>query len=586
MATVYRAWDNHKQQWCAIKMLLPEYAKRRKIRARFANEGETMIRLQHRNIIRVFDVNVDEALPFIAMELALGGCVIDWVDLHGPMPPKMAVDVVMQACKALQTAHEHGVIHRDVKPHNILINHRGVCRMTDFGIAQINDSAGMTKTGSVMGTLGYMAPEQRTDAKHVDARADVYGLGATLYKLLTGGAVADLFLAEHDAEMLEGVPGPMVPILLRSTAYKPDGRYDSVRELAKALHATKRSLPETPQNTPSLIMAQSDTDEGPELQTGDLTRSTFPGLPGEELLQSGYSLPSLERPPNQPDEPHSDSSLLPYTMPKMDPTTRSLAETLQSEDDEELPDYIDLDSIPKREGGFRVGLDEESRRATESAHAKALKRAKEKGLIDEDGNVIKKKVEDPSDFQNQAGMEAVENAAELATTVGKTFWLVLSQPLQVVALGGVLVMFLGGASLFTSASYVKGFEADSKTAREAFYQAILEEEERMTADFVSIGGNETVLSAAMHTFVTTETEPEKVDAALDMIGQYRSTLRIAQMTGGTDNRAHKVHIINERMKRLDGARHRYEQSLIAWEMAADSKRGRMAVSAGIANAPH
>jgi len=263
MAIVYRGWDTVDEEWRAVKVLMPEYARRAKIRQRFANEAQTMLKLKHRHIITVLDVGTDEPLPYIVMEIAGGGCVIDWVKTHGPMPPRMAVDVVMQSCKALNAAHKIGIVHRDVKPHNILISTRGVCRLTDFGIAQVEDLADLTKTGSVMGTLGYMAPEQRTDAKNIDVRADVYGLGATLYKLLTGGAVADLFLAEHDNEMLEGVPESLVPVLLRATAYRPDGRYDTVAELARALHETKSSLVPTPEDTPPLAMALPTSPSAP-----------------------------------------------------------------------------------------------------------------------------------------------------------------------------------------------------------------------------------------------------------------------------------------------------------------------------------
>ena len=192
MAVVYRAWDTRDCEWRAIKVLLPEYAQRAKLRIRFANEAQTMLKLNHRHLVTVYDVGMNEALPFIVMEIADGGCVIDWVDAHGPMPSKMAVDVMMQVCKGVGAAHAMGVVHRDIKPHNILITRRGVCRVTDFGIAQIEDAGGMTKTGSVMGTLGYMAPEQRTDAKNVDVRADVYGLGATLYKLVARSPICSL----------------------------------------------------------------------------------------------------------------------------------------------------------------------------------------------------------------------------------------------------------------------------------------------------------------------------------------------------------------------------------------------------------
>ena len=139
MATVYSAIDTETAEWCAIKVLHPKFLGKQKVRSRFATEAQAMKRLRHRNVIHVFDVCTDNAHPYFAMELARGGCVVEWLATFGPMPPRMAVDVVIQVCKGLGAAHRQGVIHRDVKPHNILVNRRGVCKITDFGIARLDD---------------------------------------------------------------------------------------------------------------------------------------------------------------------------------------------------------------------------------------------------------------------------------------------------------------------------------------------------------------------------------------------------------------------------------------------------------------
>ncbi|NCG17587.1 MAG: protein kinase [Rhodobacterales bacterium] len=259
MASVYRAWDTEDNAWRAIKVLLPKFRSRSRLRIRFANEATTMQRITHRNVVQIFDVGVDAPLPFFVMEMARGGCLIDWVDAHGAMPARMAVDVIMQVCKGVSAAHAIGVIHRDIKPHNILMTRRGHCKLTDFGIAQIQDRS-MTKTGNVMGTMGYISPEQRTDAKHVDVRTDVYSIGATLYKLLTAGKVIDLFVAEHDATIFKGVPVPLVSLLIKCTSYNPEDRFNTVKELTKALHAARKNLDEVPANTPDLAMPLQETD--------------------------------------------------------------------------------------------------------------------------------------------------------------------------------------------------------------------------------------------------------------------------------------------------------------------------------------
>ncbi len=279
MAVVYRAVDKETQEWCAIKLLLPKYIDKPKIRSRFATEAEAMMRLRHRNVIHVSDVNNKALQPFFAMEMARGGCVVDWLAAHGAMPPKMAVDIAIQVCKGLGAAHRQGVVHRDVKPHNILVNRRGVCKITDFGIAQIedDDAASLTRTGSVMGTLGYIAPEQRANAKGVDERCDVYSVGATLFTMVTGRTTMDLFFADQEPDMLEGVHEALKPVITMATRYRREERHQSMRELAKALYHIKADLPEDPPDTPSLVMTDAVelSEELNRVTTSEVTQDPF-----------------------------------------------------------------------------------------------------------------------------------------------------------------------------------------------------------------------------------------------------------------------------------------------------------------------
>src|SRR5262249_48360366 len=160
------------------------------------------------NVIHVYDVGTREALPYMVMELATGGSLNQWVDTYGSMPARMAGAVVVQAARGLYAAHQLGVVHRDVKPHNVLVSADDQCKVTDFGIARVlqDGENALTRTGAAMGTIGYMAPEQKDDARAVDIRADIYGLGALLYKLVNGRIVTDLFLAEHRPELLDVLP--------------------------------------------------------------------------------------------------------------------------------------------------------------------------------------------------------------------------------------------------------------------------------------------------------------------------------------------------------------------------------------------
>ncbi len=253
MATVFRGFDQRLQVWRAVKLLLPEYAKKKKILQRFDAEAQTMALLEHPNIVRVYDVGVEDEHAYIVMELVEGGSLVDWLETHGSMPARMAVDVIVETCQALQFAHQKSVIHRDIKPHNIMVDRDGVCRLTDFGIARAGDSdEQLTKTGAVMGTWGFMAPEQRSDAKHVDERADIYAIAATLYSLITDRTPMDLFAADQDASMLEGVPEALVPVLIRATEYKKERRYGSAQEFAAALLGVREDLPATPAGTAPL----------------------------------------------------------------------------------------------------------------------------------------------------------------------------------------------------------------------------------------------------------------------------------------------------------------------------------------------
>jgi serine/threonine protein kinase len=256
MASVYRAWDHKLRVWRAIKVLSQDYARRSVLRGRFETEAKTMARIDDPNVIQVYDVGTREALPYMVMELAEGGTVNHWVETHGRMPPRMAVSVVLQAARGLHAAHLLGVVHRDVKPHNLLVTADGQCKVADFGIARVlmEEGEDVTRTGAAMGTIGYMAPEQKIDARSVDPRADIYGLGALLYKLVHGRIVSDLFLVEHRATLLDGLPDALRPIVLTACYHDRERRFNDAPSLIRALREAMPKLPELPPDTPSLVM--------------------------------------------------------------------------------------------------------------------------------------------------------------------------------------------------------------------------------------------------------------------------------------------------------------------------------------------
>ena len=224
---------------------------------------ETLLleRLDHPHILRVLDMGHEGPVPWMTLELARGGAVTRWIRRNGPMSPSVATAVTLQSAQGLHHAHLNGVIHRDVKPHNLLIAGGQRVVLTDFGVAQDAD-ASMTATGTVMGTFAYMAPEQRNDSKSVDARADVYSLSSTLYSLMTGRPSAELFYAREDDELLASIPPVLRPVLIKGAAYKRDDRYPDMASFGVALQAAQEQLPPV---APDANLADDwlDTPAGP-----------------------------------------------------------------------------------------------------------------------------------------------------------------------------------------------------------------------------------------------------------------------------------------------------------------------------------
>lgn len=259
MATVYRAFDQRLQRPRAIKVLSPALAIRPQLRRRFLAEAQTMATLEESRVVRVFDMGEDGDRVFIVMELVEGGSLLDRVRNHGPLPARMAAEVTADLCESLQAAHDAGVIHRDIKPHNVLLTRSGAIRITDFGIAQVQHEgdAGMTKTGAVLGTWGFMAPEQKSNAKTVDARADVYSAGATLWSLLKNEVPPELFMADNEPEMLIGIEPDLAEVIKRATRYRREERYPTSKAMAQALRELAPSLPDDPPEVQPLVPLNS-----------------------------------------------------------------------------------------------------------------------------------------------------------------------------------------------------------------------------------------------------------------------------------------------------------------------------------------
>jgi serine/threonine protein kinase len=247
MAEVWLAHDSRLDVRRAVKILDPNLHRNAKIRARFDAEARAMARIVHPNVVTVHDVGEDGDRSFIVMELVHGGSLAEKVRTRGPLPPRIAAELLAAVLDALDTAHALGIVHRDIKPHNILLTADGVPKLTDFGIAQIDaGKQSLTRTGSVMGTIPYMSPEQKQDSKSVGPAADVYGIGATLYHVVTGAEPYDLYVEQVRKQVLAGLYAEVAEIIDRATRYDPKDRYRTASEMRGALLGCIPRLPFPP----------------------------------------------------------------------------------------------------------------------------------------------------------------------------------------------------------------------------------------------------------------------------------------------------------------------------------------------------
>ncbi len=244
MAVVYSAWDERLEVRRAIKVLNPQVARNAQARLRFETEARTMARLHHPNILTVHDVGVEEGNAYMVMELVGGGCLLDLMERQGGLQASEAIEYTDQVLRALAFAHEKGVVHRDIKPQNILVDDLGLAKVADFGIAQVagTDHA-LTMTGSVLGTWAYMAPEVRNDAKQAAAASDIYAVGVMLYVLLSGREPFDLYASNLHEELFRDLPLPFWPVLARAGSYHPQERYASAEQMLLALDELRAQIP-------------------------------------------------------------------------------------------------------------------------------------------------------------------------------------------------------------------------------------------------------------------------------------------------------------------------------------------------------
>jgi serine/threonine protein kinase len=250
MGQVLKAQHRRMKRMVALKLMSSEALKNPDAVRRFEREVQAAARLIHPNIVTAFDANEHEGMHFFVMEF------VDGIDLgalsktHGPLPVKMALDYTLQAARGLAYAHGRGVVHRDIKPGNLLVDKDGTVKILDMGLARLDlgkEDHELTGSGQVLGTVDYMAPEQALDTRTADARADIYSLGCTLYRLLTGEAIytgesiMQKLLLHREAPIPSmnlkrpDVPAAVEAVWKKMVAKAPDHRYQTMAEVVTAL---------------------------------------------------------------------------------------------------------------------------------------------------------------------------------------------------------------------------------------------------------------------------------------------------------------------------------------------------------------
>ncbi|TWI55113.1 Stk1 family PASTA domain-containing Ser/Thr kinase [Halalkalibacter nanhaiisediminis] len=266
MANVYKALDVILDRHVAVKVLQPQFSEDEQFIKRFRREAQAATSLAHPNVVNIYDVGEEGNTYYIVMEYVEGQTLKELIQSRGPLPVEEAVDYMEQMLAAIAHAHANQLIHRDIKPHNILISHDGVLKVTDFGIARAISSATITHTNSIMGSVHYLSPEQARGG-HVTYKSDIYSLGIVLYEMVTGvlpfsGDTAVSIAIKHlqndvpsAREKVPSLPQSIENIIRKATIKDPLKRYENVLEMEEDL-ATALS-PER-LNEPSFIEDNDD----------------------------------------------------------------------------------------------------------------------------------------------------------------------------------------------------------------------------------------------------------------------------------------------------------------------------------------
>ena len=300
MAAVYKAYQPSTDRYVALKILPRHFASDPQFVARFEQEAKVLAQLQHPHILPVFDYGQADGYAYIVMPFLQSGDLTDLLKGQ-PLSLDLVCRIISQIGDALDYAHSRGLVHRDVKPSNVLLDERGNCLLTDFGLAKILESSSkLTATGGILGTPAYMSPEQGL-AEKVDGRSDIYSLGIVLYELTTGRVPyqAETPMAVVIKHMNDPLPpprrvNPALPetverIILKALAKQPEDRFATAGEMAQALQAAlaKVSSSQTPADNEAIAAGTATKPMETESQKKRLTRKWVFAAGGATVLLVG-----------------------------------------------------------------------------------------------------------------------------------------------------------------------------------------------------------------------------------------------------------------------------------------------------------
>lgn len=254
MAEVYRARDSLLGRTVAVKVLHSQYAKDPVFIERFRHEAQAAANLNHPNIVNVYDWGIEDSTYYIVMEYVQGRDLKAIITQGGPLLPERAVEIAMSICTALEVAHSNGIVHRDIKPQNIIVTIDNQIKVMDFGIARTAGGSAMTQTGTIMGTAQYISPEQ-AQGRVADPRSDLYSLGVVLYEMLTGkvpfdgdNPVAIAYKHVREDPLAPSLMNPDISpeleaVVMKALAKNPENRYQSAVEMHSDLERCLEGAP-------------------------------------------------------------------------------------------------------------------------------------------------------------------------------------------------------------------------------------------------------------------------------------------------------------------------------------------------------